>query len=186
MMRARPRITRWSLRASATFARAPPLIPATGADSRLTPSFCIGHWSAARGRQERSEARPVGRSNVTKCAFHRCRCSVSTIVAPRPPSKKHCRCWSSIRTSFRRCSATESPLADRRQAGRSHPDHRACHRARSEQFIVASQRHGGVSRPGRCEGGTRGRRRNAAKRTCSGTARDARRRLAACGTLGIR
>ena len=83
------------------------LDPSNGRGLGAYAEFLYWILGTTRGRQERSEARLVGRSDVTKCAFHGCRCSVSTIAAPRPPSKKHCRCWSSIRTSFRRCSTTE-------------------------------------------------------------------------------
>ena len=81
------------------------LDPSNGRGLAAYAEFLYCDTGTTRGRQERSEARLVGRSDITQCAFHGCRCSLSTKAASRLPSKKLCRCWSSIRTSFRRCSA---------------------------------------------------------------------------------
>ncbi len=188
MMRARHRSNPLIVAREHDFRQGAALDPSNGRGLGAYAEF-LYYVVSARGRQERSEARLVGRSDVAQVRVSQMRCSVSTIAAPRTRSKKHCRCWSSIRTSFRRCLCygTFRWLIGR-QAGRSRPDCRACHRARSEQSSAASHRRVDVSRSGRCEGGARCRRRHAhaAKRARDGAALDARGRLATCGTRGIR
>ena len=104
------------------------------------------YWILERPEEGRSVLKraPCGSIRCHQVRVSQMPCSVSTIAASRLPSKRHCRCWSSIRTSFRRCSAMDGSVGCS-TASWPKPSRLSSMPSRSIRTIL-----GCVTRPWRC------------------------------------
>ena len=142
------------MRAGATFRQgAAHLIRATGADSRRYAEFLYWIWNGPRKPAERSEARPVGRSDVARCTFRGCEFQFLQICGVRVSEQKTLQVLEldpnfvpALVWLWKQCRwLIDGKLAEAIQI----IEHAIA--LDPKEFIVASLRRGDdVSRPGRC------------------------------------